>query len=276
MKLHHFKAISIFLSIYFSITVILTNKTLFYFPGTGRTFVFVILVYNTALIVFDRLDTKHHEFVQLVEIEKLNQSMKIAFGEKMQNIADEMLRLKHDMTSLCTVVLGYIDKGMNDYARERLKTQITNLDKINLMTHTGQIAIDSIIDYMLCQMKEYNILLEENVRRIQIPITLSNDLATVLSIALNNAIEASLQVEDENKTIHLSILRHNNHLIIHIMNPIQKGHKPIFHKTSKLVDSYQHGFGISNMKNIVKRYNGELEFNVTEDTVDLKIIVEIK
>ena len=66
------------------------------------------------------------------------------------------------------------------------------------------------------------------------------------------------------------------HIILHITNSIPRGSHPYFHKTSKK-DSVAHGYGVKGIKEIAKKYHGDVKYDVKDDCVVFKdYVAEIK
>lgn len=83
------------------------------------------------------------------------------------------------------------------------------------------------------------------------------DLCTVLSNALENALEATLMCEHQGKIFMQASFR-GNVVIFQIENPVLEETAKIHAGESKKGDG--HGYGIRSMQRIVERYDGELSW----------------
>ena len=164
---------------------------------------------------------------------------------------------KHDMEYLyhCFEQRDY-NRGIN-YINQKKKRY--NLDLKNLIW-TGYGSIDFLINRAKAQADEKKILFTIEVDIVEIPIE-EYDFFSVLSNLLDNAIEASMQNEEE-RSINLQILSYNNVFRLKIENtyliePTKKGKRFLSSKG----DDELHGWGIENVKDIVNRYEGKLDIN---------------
>lgn len=98
------------------------------------------------------------------------------------------------------------------------------------------------------------------------------DLCTLFSNMLSNGIEACQKISGDEKWISLSIKTFQNQLLISMTNPIVEliDTEKIGMVTSKK-DKENHGFGVANMRRVVEKYDGELEFVCDKNTCQVKI-----
>ena len=93
------------------------------------------------------------------------------------------------------------------------------------------------------------------------------DWSTIIPNLLNNAIEATRQIEDEDKTIEISFKYIRNKIVVSVTNPIKDDvNIPDLAniKTSKK-DKLNHGYGIKNIRNSVEKYHGDLTCKIDEN-----------
>lgn len=273
IPLHYFKVISYALSIYFGITILLTNDKLFYFPSIGRTFTFIIIVYNIALIVFDKCQTKYYNLKYKVDFQKqLFDAHKTATRTDREKV-DKIVRIKHDSKNNYYIVRSHIEHDEKQKALSFIDKLIGKIEEIKFCIHLGDSGIDAIIDRKIHEMKKREICYCEEALNVNLDYFDCDEIALLVSLALDNAIEACEKVEGH-KEIELSAKSVNDHLILHIKNSIVPGSKPKFHKTSKLRNREWHGLGVGQMKEIVKMYDGDMDYEVHDNYVELIITLK--
>lgn len=140
---------------------------------------------------------------------------------------------------------------------------------------TGYGSIDFLINRAKARADEKKILFTIKVDIVEIPIE-EYDFFSVLSNLLDNAIEASMQNDESEGYISLQILSLNNVFKLRLENsyliePVKRDKRFISHKG----DNDMHGWGIENVKEIVKKYNGRFDINYG-DGIFLAIIVLIQ
>lgn len=273
ISLRYFKAVNFFLFAYLGISTIFITDMLFYFPSVGRTFVFVIIVYNIALMVFDKIQTKYFDLQVSSEFkDMLCKEMKYTFDSTKENIV-EVRRINHSNKDSYYIVRTYIENDEKDKAISIIDKLIDKIEQIKFCIHLGEIGIDSAIDRKIRDMEIYKIDYHEEILNVCLDHFDCFDIALLTSLAFDNAIEACEKVEGH-KEIGFSVDTINDHLILHFKNSIVPGSKPKFNKTSKIHNSQWHGFGVGQIKGIVKKYNGEMNYKVYDDYVDLRITLQ--
>lgn len=266
----NFKHYIIILSLFFSSIILLTTDKLFVFSNVGRTFVFIVIIYNIALIMFDRYQVKHEKITQ--EMMLTNQRIESEKEYLMTQIKnnEEIRKMRHDLKNHFLILNGYMKDGEYDDAKNYLHKHLDQLEDISKSVHCGNSCVDSVIESKRMVMIENGIEYKEHIAGLYIGDIDETDLALIIALALDNAIEASLKLESGRK-IEMFSHSQKNTLILHIQNRICKGEKIDFHKTSKIIDPHNHGLGIKGMKEIVRRYDGSVHFEVNDEYVDVRL-----
>lgn len=266
----NFKKFFIILSLFFSSIILLTSDKLFYFPNVGRTFVFIVIIYNIALIMFDRYQVKHEKITQ--EMMLTNQRIESEKDYLLNQIKnnEDITKMRHDLKNHFLILNGYMKDREYDDAKNYLHKHLDQLEDISKSIHCGNSCIDSVIESKRMIMIENDIEYKEHIASLYIGDIDETDLALIIALALDNAIEASLKLESGRK---IEMISHSqkNTLILHIQNKICKGENIDFNKTSKIVDVKNHGIGVKEMKEIARRYDGSVNFDVGEDYVDVRL-----
>lgn len=276
VNFHHFKILTIIISVYFCINVILLQPKLFYFPSVGRTFTFIIVLYNLALIGFDRYQTKHEAIEYKLRVVNQNIDIRRDHMDEFLEAKDDMRAIRHNIKNNMTMIGGFISDNKPEEALKLIDKIVGDIDRTSACIHTGDTSMDSIINKEVSIMKEHHIEFKEKYGIITIGSITETDLALILGLALDNAIEAVDKIKDGEKTISLNIHTNSNYLIVTITNSIVPGSHIKFDRTSKIIDSENHGYGVREIKRLCHDYQGEATYEVKHDKVVLKILLNFK
>ena len=179
------------------------------------------------------------------------------------------------MQNHLTALRGYIEKE----EKEKAINYISEINDITCekkeLSSSGNINIDSILNYKLQEAQSKGILIS---LELKIPYKLnisSLDTVVILGNLLDNAIEASFKVKNDKK-IDIKIKYKNSILFIYISNTfnssiIYEGEKI---RTTK-EDKGNHGIGLVNIENILKKYNGTMKIYHTENKFNVDILMYI-
>lgn len=172
----------------------------------------------------------------------------------------KIAKIQHDNKN---VLLGIQSELVCKKYEEALKQIHSHLSLISLSDKvlSGNPTIDTIVNVKTINANEHGIGIEFQFRNIQNLKVDSIDLSILLGNALDNAIEATTKVPSPNrKTIALLIVLKDDIINIVITNPVVKNIDSNHLETDKK-EKQLHGYGIINMRTILKRYAGSLIFS---------------
>lgn len=188
----------------------------------------------------------------------------------------ELKSLKHDMLNHLTTVALLIKSQECINAHEYIEVFTERLSFSDVISKSGNTVVDSILNYKLSKIKS-NIALETNIKNIpQIDIT-SFDLSIILSNILDNAIEAA---EKCNKGyLRIDIYYDKDSLIFVVKNSFVGhvrwvgGHLISTKKHTN--DNVSHGIGLTNVRQVVEKYDGILDLSSKDQEFTATIIIYI-
>lgn len=189
----------------------------------------------------------------------------------------ELRKFRHDIQSHLGCMQLLLSEGKTEQAIKYLQTMGKHFeDLVPVRYYTGSEILDVIINqkYLAAKRKGIRMRLEGEMDKKD--LIDSYDLCILFSNALDNCIEACEKLEDEETEIQVSILIHRNVLFFRFSNPatsemyatLKQG------KTGK-ADRYMHGYGVENIRTVVKRNGGELEYIWKDGILALEIYFEI-
>lgn len=273
-NLLYFKLLSLTTFLFFIFVFLLNNDTLFRIPVIARTYIFTVIISIVALICFDRMQTKYETDKHNKEAIIQNMAKEEEFVQELEKQQLEIRKINHNLNHILIILQSHLKQGEYKEALEYIDKNLDiHIKAYQALTHTGMTMIDSTINHQIYQMKEQNIEYDEDITKIlHLGSIVPDDLSLVLGLAFDNAREACEKVKDQRK-ISLKLQSKQTHIIIHITNSIPRGSHPYFHKTSKK-DSVAHGYGVKGIKEIAKKYHGDVKYDVKDDCVVLRIMLQ--
>lgn len=182
---------------------------------------------------------------------------------------EKISKLMHDFKNHMTVLNLMADD--NEGVQEYLKPLIEE-NKNRNMIMTGNNVVDIVVNEKSKDMERFNI--DFDVKAAVPPdINIDEyDLAAILFNTIDNAIEASSHVKGERK-IDIEIFVRGNKMIYNIENIFVKGMSNVRNYAEKNLG--KRGFGMDIVKEIVSRYNGDIDVSSKGDRYIFKMFVEI-
>jgi len=225
----------------------------------------VIWLYNTGLHHFETLE-KSRMKDQMLERWEIQYKAAV-------NTQKVIERLTHNLRFHFLTLLDFIEK--NDV--EKMKQHIEGtLGKFDRVVHTGNISIDSMLNYYMRRIKE--VLDIDLETELSIPADLKLD-ATLIAMALGNALENALDacehVPSAERYIHLkAMITHSRSLLIIIANPYAVA--PIAAEGNILLttkaDKQKHGLGLPYIQEILPEEMGQIHVTYSDGVFQFKLL----
>ena len=151
-----------------------------------------------------------------------------------------------------------------------LKNQLYAIrDAIKNDDAKGLEMIDALINSKKKLMDEKKIKLNCDINVLNFDFIASLDACALLGNLLDNAIEAL--DKEENKNVSIKMIEHCNYLSIQISNDSSNLNENL--ETTKK-NKNAHGYGLKNVKEIVEKYQGNLQIKKTEGKFIVSIILK--
>ena len=190
--------------------------------------------------------------------------------KELQKSQEEIRGLHHDMKNTYISMIAAVESGDTENVLEKLKSDLNYINLSSRFINTGHISIDTILEAKLkeCEEQKINHKLSFNyksnilVNEIEVAIIIGN--------ILDNAIEASIRLQQSKKEIWGTITSDKDSIIITIKNFSEK---PMSLSSYKK-DKKNHGFGLKNINHIADKYHGYTNFTYNEGIFTSFIVLD--
>ena len=177
--------------------------------------------------------------------------------------------VRHDLNNLLATAQVLLEEEDYEGVKKLIQGTKARVGEKEKKLHTGNAAIDSILNLKFAKAEEAGIPVESD---LSVPAQLDLNyeaMATIFGNLLDNAIEAQEKIPEEERKIILKMKYMNQMLMIMVAN---KGKKNLRLSTTKK-DAENHGFGISNIRKSVEKMGGSIQFSWEKDWLTVKIIL---
>ncbi len=231
----------------------------------------LIIVMNIMLFyIIDKInehfETKHN----LDTAKELIDSQKATYKTLYEN-QQEIRKIRHDLKNSMVGILYELENKKTEDAIGRVKGILELLEE-QRFSFSGNNIIDALIRFKKKEAEKYGIALEEAIFLGETLNIDPIDLSVLLGNALDNAIEATAKQTTRPKTIFIFITYKQENLLMIIKNPVDSLIDTTNLETTKQ-DKPHHGFGILQMKQLAKKYNGEVFLECTEEQFKTSILI---
>lgn len=185
------------------------------------------------------------------------EEMMNSFYNETRAMCETSIYTSHDMKNHFLVLRKYIQNREIEKALSYLQKISEPVDSINQYVWCKNEIANLIINTKIQEAKKKDIIVTTLVEDIRIEM-LDNDLCSILSNLLDNAVEACEKIENGNRWIKIYVAERQGCSIIKIKNSIfeQPKKKNKVYLTSKMGS---HGYGLKSVKSVVNKYHGTME-----------------
>lgn len=237
-------------------------------------FIVLFLINILTYYIYQVVQLHSEELLDRELIKQQNDYYKARY-EDTQKQWNKLRKIKHDMKNNYVLELGYLEEGKYEELRNFYNEAIGNLDSQEIIIDTGNIGIDSIINYKVELAKELSISVEKEVH-VEGEISISNeDLNILLGNLFDNAIEAVSKLEESKRHIFFKLRSDKTAMFFQINNSfngiMKKNYKNEIITTKE--DKESHGLGLKSIKEIVKKYEGKIDIEQRENQFEVKVFL---
>ena len=193
-----------------------------------------------------------------------------------QRVADEerIRSIYHDMKNHLLVLESSQETAAARQMAKELRAQIADYEDY---IHTGNDFLDIIIRDKAEKAREKHIDFSAAIDISSADFIEPLDISTLFGNGIDNAMEASEKLPQEQRVIAVKAGRVNDFISILIENNCmeeQAADKTGKHRTTK-ADSFLHGFGITNMEKTAEKYGGTCTTRQEDGRFTLKILLPV-
>ncbi len=205
------------------------------------------------------------------KIYKLQQN----YYEVLEKEQTQVRKIHHDMNNHLNILSNYVTHGETKEAREYLEKLRINSPVTKNKTFCQNSLVNAVINNKYSAMIEKDIDFDINISLDNIIGVDDFDLCVIFANSLDNAIEACEKVEANKRVIQLKARADKGFFSLNLMNTKST---PILEKQGKIIstktNNQYHGFGIQNTREIVEKYDGNLEIKYDENSFTVQILMK--
>ena len=262
---------------FFIIEVLAQTITIAFHEGKADWFnlnielaMIVIAILFVILLVYIKnyLYLREQEQRNKIQIAQLQQQY-IYYQDKLKD--EERIRsIYHDMKNHLLVLEGSQGTDETRKMAQELRLQIADYENY---IHTGNDFLDIIIRDKADKSREKNIDFSAFIDFSGVDFIEPLDISTLIGNGIDNAIEASEKLPEEQRVILVKAVKVQDFVSILIENNCADKAHADGHTTK--ADKFLHGFGISNMKKVAEKYGGTCTTIQENGKFILKILLPV-
>ena len=184
-------------------------------------------------------------------------------------------KIRHDMKNHFLSINILADKNNDTDVSEYISNIINDLSPSNRIVNTGNYMIDGLFNYFISVANNNNIHTTCDVSFPKEQLINEHDITVLLGNLWDNCIENAMPCI--NGSINFGLHYSKNRILLSCSNSFLGSRKQtgnVFLSTK--ADKTIHGIGLKNVKQIVDKYNGTIEYDINNNLFSVKIILYCK
>lgn len=257
-----------------SIWVLLTLIKIGPFSEQTGSFVavaIILLINIVTYYLYDRSKETEEKRVREKILEKQCEYY-VRQNKESQKWWEELRNFRHDLKQHYLLEKMLIDAGnyseLERYCNESLKL----VTKGRLVSNTGNLYIDSIINYKAEMAAQYGIEFVVKASVSRDSELNAEDLSICLGNLLDNAMEAVAGFQGE-RVIRVNLKADKGNLVINVINPYRTVKKERGKYLSHKIDSGNHGLGLMIIGQIADKYKGQMQIQDENGEFDITVLL---
>lgn len=238
------------------------------------TFLAIGMCMMIILVIIFLIVTRYYLRKKYKEYEKKEKQYQTIQNEQNRviSIYEKNIGYYHDMKNHLNILYQYLNEGEHDKALAFLNKIREPIIQLANKNSTNNKVIDIVLNYINTESINNNIKLTVDTNMVN-DLMISDDcLSSIFFNILDNAVDACKLLPKDKRWISVKILRNNDMLFFYVRNsmlnaPVLEEGRIKTHKANKII----HGTGLSNIKRIIKEYNGYLDYHYTENEFEISI-----
>lgn len=216
------------------------------------------------------------EWEKKADAERKEQIIRIAMEQQLKEFESvksserEIKILRHDMRLLLNSVSTCIENDDKETARKLISAYTDSVEATSVQKYCSNIVLNYIISDFSAKCKKYDV---EFLYQIELGRITCDEVmfSTIVSNALDNALNAQKKLPSEERNIRLMLKNHGNKILLSVKNPYQN--PPIMADGIPISTKKGHGYGTKSIVYLTERLGGNCQFTIEEDSFVLRIVI---
>lgn len=194
---------------------------------------------------------------------------------EVESMYTKMRGWRHDYHNHIQAMQASMALGRYEEVKEYLHQLNDDLTNVDTTIKTGQVMIDAILNGKLALAAKNNIPVNVKARLPEKLSIRTIDLCVIIGNLLDNAIEENINLPEEDRFLRIYIGVKNTQLYLCFTNAAGK-RKVKYAKTFLSTKGTSHGFGVSRVESIVKKYEGFFSADSEEGGFTAEILLPLE
>ena len=262
--------------VYALITALFVTTTILCYLYLDSTSAVILLLFSSFVVLILlfyfvnklKIYTKYDEYKSENKFLKEKEQMQYEYYEMVRKREENVSKISHDIKNNLQVMLKLNDEKEKLSIAEDIND---SLNKYSLVRYSSQDILNVILNIKVKDARLSDVNIDVDVKT-NLMFMESIDISNLITNILDNAIRAAQDSQD--KVINFVLRKKMNYVILECSNSFNGEIK--IDKKHQLVSTKEgnHGYGTKIIKNVVDKYDGELNYDVKDNLFKISIMIE--
>ncbi len=220
------------------------------------------LILDVTYVAIYSIVENRHKLISLEVQNTLVEAEKVSISIDKKN-REELEKVRHDIKNQFSYVNLLLEQGKDKEAMTYINNYVKNQPVLFSFSCSNNV-INSIINLELSKAQVYGLQMDI---KVVVPPVLpfeDNDVVSLLTNMIDNALENYARVDGEEKII-IRILKQNDYIRFLVRNPVDGEKYDSNNLTKSKKIGKNHGYGTKIIRNIATKYNGYADFSLEKN-----------
>lgn len=231
---------------------------------------FLSIIYMLFCFVY------YKEYEQKADAERKEQIVRIIVAQQSKEVEaikrseHEVKLLRHDMRLFLSSLAVCIEDGDYDKAKDMITSHTSHIDGTKVVHFCKNDTVNYVLsDFVAkCKLKYIDFTYTVEIDEIKTDELL---FCSILSNALDNALNAQNDIPADKRSIKLLLKSSEDKLLLSVKNPVAE--RPVFADGLPITTRDGHGYGTQSIRYMTERLGGNCQFTIQGETFITRIII---
>lgn len=234
------------------------------FPDYMVFFMAVLLFVNIMIVFYVEALRKNEKEKYLAELTEQHYHLQIEYYQQLLEKQQETKALWHDIKKYTAAMQAVAERGNSEELHKIVRDATDAFERSKNISTIGNPVVDALLNQYLHTAEENGIKVTLDVTIPEVLSISPLSLSILIGNTFDNAIEACCDLPPEQRKIHLQLRKQYRSLFYRLDNPYSDISR------SLRVGSH-HGYGLKNVKRVVKESDGDFYAEKKNGTFTVKV-----
>lgn len=242
--------------------------------GNHYTFLLILIVFLISMNIY--FLWKNQKYID--EVEKKGSLQEEAY-HNIENLNKALRMQRHDFLNHIQILYSLMEMEEYEETNKYLNTLYQDVNRLSAVIKTKSVAVNALLQAKANEAEKMGIQLDLAIESRFDQMNMPDwEVCRVLSNLMDNAFEAAESCPNKNVSMTLSEQITGYELILsNSCRPVPEtiaNHVFEAGVTSKTDDKDNHGMGMAIVKELLEKYENEIDFKVLDQAVEIKVAIK--